>query len=74
MTTWEDSDISILEQRIELIEEVLNSVQTALNNNVPNLDQVRQLMLLKEKTLTEISDKLDTLWDMVILIKNEVYK
>ncbi len=66
------SDITLLQARVTLLEEVVNSVQIALTN-VASTEAVSQIILLVQTDIDDIVTDLAALTARVDLIQAEVF-
>jgi vacuolar-type H+-ATPase subunit E/Vma4 len=66
------SEITLLQARVELLEEVVNSVQTALTN-VASTEAVNQIILLVQTDIQDLQTDLAALTARVDLIQAEIF-
>jgi len=64
---------TLLENRVELLENVVNSVQIALTN-VASSEAVNQILLIVQKSIQDIETDITQLRNELELIKAEVFK
>jgi len=65
--------IDSLEQRVELLEEVVNSIQVALQN-VASVEALNQILLIKQKDISDMKIDIEALRNEIELLKAEVFK
>jgi polyhydroxyalkanoate synthesis regulator phasin len=65
--SWSSAELT----RIETLEEQLNKVQTAVKNLASKL-QVRQLILLKQKELDALTNRVATLESQILTLQQNL--
>lgn len=72
MTTSITTDVTMLQQRLTLLEEIVNKMQelavTLATQN--NLDSI---VISRQDEWTQLREDLDTLWERVEILRQEVF-
>ena len=68
---WSQAEHDLLYQRIEAIEDMLNNVQTALNNLAPK-SQLKQISVLMQGQIDTLSQEVTALKQRVATLETEV--
>lgn len=66
------SEMTLLQARVELLEEVVNSVQIALTN-VASTEAVNQIILLVQRDIDDLQTDIAALTARVDLIQAEIF-
>ena len=68
-----ETEINRIHNRIQLIEEVVNSIQVAITNLATN-EALSQLLLLRQKDMDSVKQRLTAAEAQIELLKGEVFK
>lgn len=66
-------NVEMLNERVALLEEVVNKVQQVLVNCV-SVDTLHQLVLIRQKEITVLQEQVVALQNEINLLKAEVFK
>lgn len=71
MTTSITTDVTILQQRLELIEDIVNRLQQVVVG-LATQDDLDSIVVSRQNEWTQLREDLDTLWARVEILRQEV--
>jgi len=66
-------DVEFLEQRVSLLEDVVNKIQEALTR-VATQEALSQLLLIKQQELADLRTDVEAIKNDILLLQEEVFK
>lgn len=72
MTTSITTDVTMLQQRLTLLEEIVNKMQE-LAVTLATQNDLDSIVISRQDEWTQLREDLDTLWERVEILRQEVF-